>query len=164
VSRLSKTGTIRGAYRGGVTYSKKASCRFDVASWKEKAYVDIDEGEGTTAGEMYYPKRGLTVAEVEYTYKGDVEGSSTLRALIAYKGDAAPVLGLEYFTGSVDGHEGTCVFMQTGTQDAGSVSTRLEVVPGMGTGGLEDLRGEGDLRIAGHSDDGYELVLSYDLG
>jgi hypothetical protein len=34
----------------------------------------------------------------------------------------------------------------------------------MGTGGLEGLRGEADLAIAGHSDDGYELVLSYDLG
>ncbi len=74
------------------------------------------------------------------------------------------MLSLEHFTGSVHGNEGTCVFMQTGTPDAGSVTTRLEVVPGMGTGGLEGLRGEAELRIAGHSDDGYELVLSYDLG
>jgi hypothetical protein len=43
-------------------------------------------------------------------------------------------------------------------------TSRLEVVPGMGTGGLEGLRGEAELRIAGHSDHGYELVLSYDLG
>ena len=41
-----------------MTYTKKATCRFDVASWKEQAYVDIDGGEGTTAGETYYPKRG----------------------------------------------------------------------------------------------------------
>jgi len=146
-----------------MSYSHEATCRFDVASWKEKAYVDIDEGQGTTSGDMYYPQRGLSLAEVEYTYRGDVEGSSTQKCLIAYKADAAPVLSLEYFTGSVHGNEGTCVFMQTGTQDAGSVTTRLEVVPGMGTGGLEGLRGEAELRIAGHSDDGYELVLSYDL-
>ena len=43
------------------------------------------------------------------------------------------------------------------------MSTHVEVVPGMGTGGLEGLRGEAELKIAGHSDDGYELVLSYDL-
>ena len=146
-----------------MTYAHKATCRFDVASWKERPYVDIDEGEGTTAGDMYYPKRGLTLAEVEYTYRGEVEGTSIQRCLIAYKADAAPVLSLEYFTGSVQGNEGTCVFMQTGTQDAGSVTTRLEVVPGMGTGGLEGLRGDAELRIAGHSEDGYELVLSYDL-
>lgn len=146
-----------------MTYSKKATCRFDVASWTEEAYVDIDEGEGTTAGDMYYPKRGLTLARVGYTYTGDVEGSSTLAYLIAYKADAAPVLGLEQFTGSVDGHEGTCVFRHTGSQDAGSVTAHLEIVPGMGTGGLEGLRGETELRIAGHSEDGYQLVLAYDL-
>ena len=147
-----------------MSYSQKATCRFEVTSWKEEAYVDIDEGEGTTAGEMYYPKRGLTSARVEYAYRGDVEGTSTLTYLIAYKADAAPVLGLERFTGSVDGHEGSCVFQHVGSQDGGSVSAHLEVVPGMGTGGLEGLRGEAELRIAGHSEDGYELVLSYDLG
>jgi hypothetical protein len=147
-----------------MSYSQKATCRFEVTSWKEEAYVDIDEGEGTTAGEMYYPKRGLTSARVEYAYRGDVEGASTLTYLIAYKADAAPVLGLERFTGSVGGHEGSCVFQHVGSQDAGAVSAHLEVVPGMGTGGLETLRGEADLKIAGHSEDGYELVLSYDLG
>jgi hypothetical protein len=145
-----------------MTYTKRATCRFDVASWKEQAYVDID-GEGTTAGETYYPKRGVTDAEVGYTYTGDVEGTSTLHYLIAYKADAAPVLGLEQFTGSVGGHEGTCVFRHTGSQDSGSVTAHLEVVRGMGTGGLEALRGEAELRIAGHSEDGYELVLAYDL-
>ena len=114
-------------------------------------------------GDVLPASAGLTRAEVGYTYRGDVEGSSTLTYLIAYKADAAPVLGLEQFTGSVGGHEGTCVFRHTGTQDAGSVSAQLEVVPGMGTGGLEGLRGEAELRIAGHSDDGYELVLRYDL-
>jgi hypothetical protein len=29
---------------------------------------------------------------------------------------------------------------------------------------LESLRGEADLLIEGHSDNGYELVLDYDLG
>lgn len=145
-----------------MTYAHRATCRFTVASWKESAYVDIDD-EGTTMGQMYYPKRGLTRAEVGYSYTGDVEGTSTLAYLIAYKADAAPVLGMEQFTGSVDGHEGSLVFQHIGSQDAGSVSAHLEVVPGMGTGGLESLRGEAELSIAGHSDDGFEMVLSYDL-
>jgi Protein of unknown function (DUF3224) len=145
-----------------MTYTHKATCRFTVASWKESVYVDID-GEGTTSGEMYYPKRGLTHAEVGYAYTGGLEGTSTLAYLIAYKADAAPVLGLEQFSGSVDGHEGTCVFQHIGNQDAGSVSAHLEVVPGMGTGGLENLRGEAELLIAGHGNDGFELALSYDI-
>jgi len=56
------------------------------------------------------------------------------------------------------------VLRHLGEQDAGSVRARLEVVPGMGTGALENLRGEADLVISGHSEDGYELVLHYDLG
>jgi hypothetical protein len=48
--------------------------------------------------------------------------------------------------------------------DRGSVSARIEVVPGMGTGGLEGLVGEAELAIAGHSEDGFDLVLSYDIG
>ena len=146
-----------------MTYTRTATCRFDVASWKEQVFVDVDPGEGTTAGDAYYPKRGLSHAEVGYAYTGDVEGTSRLQYLIAYKADAAPVLGLEQFTGSVDGHEGTCAFRHVGSQDSGSVTAHLEVVPGLGTGGLEGLRGEAELRIAGHSEDGYQLVLRYDL-
>ena len=144
-------------------YSHTAKCRFQVTSWSEAAYVDID-GEGTTVGDMYYPKRDLSKAEVAYAYAGEVQGTSTAVLLIAYKADAAPVLGLERFTGSIGGHQGSCVFRHVGSQDAGSVSGRLEVVPGMGTGELARLVGEAELAIAGHSDDGYELVLSYDLG
>jgi hypothetical protein len=66
-------------------------------------------------------------------------------------------------TGTLDGHDGSFVLRHTGSQDAGSVTAHLEVMPGLGTGGLEALRGEAELEIAGHSDDGYELVLRYDL-
>jgi hypothetical protein len=145
-----------------MSYSHTATCKFQVASWSESVYAEID-GEGTKVGELYYPKRGLTKAEVGYRYSGEIEGTSTLVYLIAYKADAAPVLGLERFTGSIGGHEGSCVFRHVGSQDAGSVSARVEVVPGMGTGGLEGLVGEAELALGGHSDDGYELVLSYDL-
>ena len=146
-----------------MSYAHTATCKFQVASWSEAPYVDID-GEGTTVGDMYYPKRGLSKAEVSYAYAGEVQGTGTLVYLIAYKADAAPVLGLERFTGSIGGHQGSCVFRHVGSQDAGSVSGRLEVVPGMGTGELATLVGEAELAIAGHSDDGYELVLSCDLG
>lgn len=146
-----------------MSYSHKATCRFEVASWSEDLVADID-GEGTTAGDAYYPNRGLTRAEVSYRYSGDIEGASTQVMLIAYKSDAAPVLGFERFEGSIGGHEGSCVFQHVGEQDQESVSGRLHVVPGMGTGGLETLRGEAVLSIVGHSDNGYELVLSYDVG
>jgi hypothetical protein len=145
-----------------MTYSKKATCRFDVASWTETLVCDID-GTGTTAGEAYYPDRGFTRTETVYTYRGDVEGTGTAAGLIAYHAGAAPILALERFEGSIDGHEGSCVFRHVGVQDKGSVTDHLDVVAGMGTGGLETLRGEAELSIGGHSDAGYELVLAYDL-
>lgn len=146
-----------------MSYTHEATCRFNVSSWSEQLVTDID-GQGTTAGQAYYPDRGVTRAEVGYTYTGEIEGAGALTYLIAYKADAAPVLGLERFEGSIAGHEGTCVFQRIGRQDQGSVSERLEVVPGMGTGGLVGLRGAADILVAGHADNGYELVLSYDLG
>lgn len=145
-----------------MTYAQQAKSRFTVASWTEDVYADIDN-EGTTAGTAYYPRRGLSAAQVSYAYRGEMEGTSTLTYLIAYKEDAAPVLALERFEGSIGGHDGSCVLRHIGNQDAGSVTAHIEIVPGMGTGGLTALRGEGDLRIAGHSEDGYELELSYDL-
>ena len=145
------------------SYAHKAVCRFEVAAWSEQPIVDVD-GTGTTRGDVYYPDRGVTRAEVGYAYRGDLEGTSTTTYLITYRPGAAPVVGFERFEGSVDGHEGTFVLRHLGEQDAGSVRARLEVVPGMGTGALADLRGEADLLIEGHREDGYELVLRYDLG
>ncbi|MBA8823604.1 hypothetical protein FHX42_000933 [Saccharopolyspora lacisalsi] len=146
-----------------MSYSYRATCKFTLVSWAESLVADID-GAGTTAGDAYYPDRGVTRAEAGYSYGGDIRGTGALVYLIAYKAGAAPVLGLERFEGSIGVHEGSCVFRHVGSQDEGSVSARVEVVPGMGTGDLADLRGEAELSVAGHSEDGYELVLSYDFG
>lgn len=145
-----------------MTYTHQAKAKFTVAGWSESAFVDID-GEGTTMGDNYYPSRGLTRAEVSYAYTEDIQGTSSLTYLIAYKAGAAPVVGFERFEGSIGGHDGTCVLRHTGSHTGEGVTAHVEVVPGMGTGGLAGLRGEAELRIAGHSDDGYELVLAYDL-
>lgn len=145
------------------TYTHKAVSRFKVSSWDEKLLFDID-GEGVTGGEVYYPRRGAGRADVAYSWTGAMEGTSTLVYLIAYAPGGAPTVGLERFEGSLDGREGSFVLCHVGHQDEGRVREHLEVVPGMGTGGLEGLRGVAELTIAGHSEDGYELVLHYDLG
>jgi hypothetical protein len=148
---------------GDMTYSSTASARFSVAAWQESVETDID-GEGSTRGDTYYPNRGITRATVGYTYTGDVEGSSEVSYVFAYNGDEAPILGLERFTGSIGGRDGTCVFRHVGTHDATSVRAAIEVVPGMGTGDLADLRGEAHLAIEGDAPDGYPFELSYDVG
>jgi hypothetical protein len=144
------------------TYTHKATGRLTVASWQESAYVDVD-GEGTTMGSVYYPNRGLTQAEIGYGYSGEVEGSSVGRMLGAYTGGGHAVFeAFEQFTGSIAGHEGSCVWHVTGTHADNAVTARLEVVAGLGTGGLEGLRGSADLVLAGQPEGGYELVLAYD--
>ena len=150
------------SYGRGMTYTSSAKSRFTVEAWSETAFVDID-GEGTTMGDAYYPNRGLSRAEVTYAYTGEIEGTSTVAYLISYKEGAAPVVGFERFEGTIGGHDGSCVLRHTGSHTGEGVEAHVEVVPGMGTGGLSDLMGEAELRIAGHSDDGYELVLAYDL-
>lgn len=145
-----------------MAYGNESKGTFSVTSWSETAFVDID-GARTTAGDAYYPNRGLSRADVTYTYAGDIDGVSTVAYLISYKKGAAPIVGFERFEGSIGGHDGSCVLRHTGTHTGEGVEARVEVVPGMGTGGLVDLRGEAELRIAGHSDHGYEFVLAYDL-
>jgi hypothetical protein len=145
-----------------IGYTQKATCRFTVSSWDEHLVSDID-GEGTTYGEAYYPRRGISRSEVEYAYAGDVEGTSQVAYLFGYRGGDDLVLGLERFTGTIDGHEGSCVLQHTGSHDTSGVRAQVRVVEGMGTGELAGLRGEAELVITGHSEDGYELVLHYDL-
>lgn len=145
------------------TYAHKATSRFRVTAWDEELVTDID-GEGTTHGEIYYPNRGISRVRVSYAYSGDLEGAGEVVMLLGYRGGDDLVLGLERVTGSLDGHEGSFVLRHEARHGGGAVRGTLSVVPGMGTGGLETLRGEAELRIEGQAEDGYELVLSYDLG
>lgn len=133
-----------------------------MASWDEQVYADID-GEGETRNGIYLPRRGLSDVASGYTYTGEMEGSSTLHYLLGYRDGDDVVIGLERFEGSIGGHDGSCVLQHVGSHGDGAVRAQVTVVPGMGTGGLATLRGEADLVIAGHRDDGYELVLHYAL-
>ena len=146
-----------------MSFSKNANATMQMADWSETVKADIDEGEGAERHGVYYPKRGLTLAEASFTYTGDMEGSSTALYLISYKEGEAPTLAFERFTGTIGGLEGSCVFRTTGTQSPEAVQGHSEVVPGMGTGQLESLRGEIELRLAGEAPDGYPVTLSYDV-
>lgn len=138
------------------------SGRFSVASWDEKVIVDID-GDGTEINGVIYPKRGFSRADTAYTYTGDIDGSSTVAYLISYNQGYAPVSGFERFEGSIDGHDGSLVFQHVGDHDAEAVRATLHIVAGLGTGGLEGMTGEATIELAGHSDDGYDITLAYDL-
>lgn len=133
-----------------------------VKSWEETVIVDID-GESTEINGVSYPKRGFSRADTTYTYSGGIEGMGTVAYLISYGPGFAPTSGFERFEGSIDGHDGSLVFQHLGDHDEQAVRATLHIVEGMGTGGLEGMTGEATIELAGHSEDGYDITLNYDL-
>lgn len=136
--------------------------KFQVKSWDETIVADID-GDGVEMNGAYYPKRGFSRADVTYAYSGGIDGTGTVAYLVAYRDAAAPISAFERFEGSVDGHDGSFVLQHAGEQDANGVRATLTIVDGLGTGGLERMRGEATIDLAGHDDDGFDIELSYDL-
>ncbi|MEJ7633900.1 DUF3224 domain-containing protein [Aeromicrobium sp.] len=145
-----------------MTRTHATSGTFNVASWEENVIIDID-GDGTEINGVTYPTRGFSRADTAYTYAGDIEGNGTVAYLISYNKGFAPVAGFELFEGSIDGHDGSLVFQHVGDHDAEAVRATLHIVEGMGTGGLAGMKGEATIELAGHSDNGYDIALSYDL-
>jgi hypothetical protein len=134
-------------------------------AWDESVIEDVD-GEGETKNGTYYPSRGVTTAKVRFAYTGNVSGTGAVTYLFAYrdsKAGHADIVGYERFTGTIGGHEGTCVFRHTGSYADGAVSDHVEVLPGLGTDGLADLTGSADVSMAGAPPvGGYEFTLSHD--
>jgi Protein of unknown function (DUF3224) len=89
-------------------------------------------------------------------WSGGVEGTG--RGVMLSGGDPqqgdAGYVAFEMFEGSIDGHRGTVLFQQFGSMHAGNYALRYEIVPGSGTGDLEGILGEVDLKI----DDGHHNV------
>jgi hypothetical protein len=145
-----------------MSHAHTTTARFAVTSWDEHVVVDID-GETTEVNGVAYPSRGFSRVDAGYAYTGPIEGSGVVAYLISYRPGTAPVTGFERFEGSIDGHDGSLVLQHHGEHDPAGVRATLTIVEGMGTGGLETMTGEATVEIAGHSEDGYEITLAYDL-
>lgn len=138
-----------------------ATGHFRVTAWDEQTVASSDD-ETIEINGLTYPARGFTRADVAYHYDGDVEGTGLVAYLIAYRaGSTAPTVGFQQFTGSIDGHEGTLVLQHSGHHDTAAVRERLEIVEGLGTGGLAGMTGHAEVEIASHSDDGYPVTVHY---
>lgn len=76
------------------------------------------------------------------TYTGMLEGSSTLQGTLTVRRDGSAVFeGVETFTGSVNGIQGTLTFKVTGTKDLYQAIQLTNIITS-GTGGLASLQGE----------------------
>jgi len=110
----------------------EASGSFQVASWQEDAYAELDAG------------KGLTQADVALTFSGSLEGDATVRWLMAYRPDGtASFVGLAHVKGVLDGRPGAFVLQNTGEFDGTAARGQWSVIAGSGTGEMEGLAGTG---------------------
>jgi hypothetical protein len=130
--------------------SPHAEGSFQVTSWKEDPYVEIDES------------RKLTRANVTQTFTGDIEGEGSVEWLMCYRRDGtADWMGFQRIVGHVGDRSGSFVLQTNGTFDGSVAKGDWAVVAGSGTDELEGLRGNGRM----HSPLGTEasFALDYEL-
>jgi hypothetical protein len=123
---------------------------FQVTSWNEEPYVEIDEA------------RKLTRASVTQAFSGDIEGDGSVEWVMCYRRDGtADWMGFQRVVGRVGDRSGSFVLHTNGTFDGSVAKGDWAVVSGSGTEELEGLRGEGRM----HSPLGTQasFVLDYEL-
>ena len=128
-----------------------ANSRFTIKTWGEKPY---SEGQDL-------PK--LTRAAVTKTFTGDIAGEGHVEYLMMYRSDgSATFVGLERVVGHLAGRAGSFVLQRTGIFENGAAKESYVVIPGSGTGELQNLRGEGTSDV-GHGVE-HAVTLHYELG
>lgn len=119
---------------------------FELASWSEETYEEIEGGAK------------LTRASVTQTFSGDVEGEGAVQWLMAYGSDGtADFVGLQRIRGSIQGRHGIFVLETSGEFDGQTATWTASVVPGSGTGELGGLTGTGRFRAPQGSKATFEL-------
>ncbi len=128
----------------------KASGAFEVKSWNEETYEEIDGGAK------------LTRVSVTQSFSGDFVGEGTVEYLMIHRSDGnANFVGLQRLIGRIGDRSGSVVLETNGTFDGSTARSTWSVVPGSGTGGLRGLRGKGGF-IAELGPNG-SFTLDYDF-
>jgi hypothetical protein len=123
-----------------------AQGKFDIASWDEEPYIEVDEA------------RKLTRALVTQRFSGDLEGDGSVQWLMFYRTDGtADFVGMQHVDGTVRDNKGSFVLETTGTFDGKKASADWTVVEGSGTGDLEGVQGTGRMEAPMGSTATYEF-------
>jgi hypothetical protein len=102
----------------------------------------------------------LAVISIEEIFSGDIEGTSTVRALEVRRPDGpASMVSMQRVRGKLGGREGSFVLQGQETIEHGKIRATWTVVPGSGTGELSGLRGDGG--FAGDFGKETHAVLDY---
>jgi hypothetical protein len=120
-------------------------------SWDETTYAERD-GD-----------RKLTRASVTQDLSGEVTGKAQVEWLMSYAEDGtAHFVGLQEFTGVIDGREGSAVLETIGDYDGTEAAWIGKVVDGSGTGDWTGMRGEGRFRAPHGPTASFTLDYSFD--
>ncbi len=123
---------------------------FEIASWDEKTYLELDDG------------CKLTEAKVTQKFTGDLVGEGSVIWLMAYPDPkTATFVGIQRIVGSVAGKKGSFVATTNGTFDGKTAQGDWSLIEGSGTGELEGISGEGTFGAPHGSTAEYQL--DYDL-
>ena len=111
----------------------KATGSFELASWDEETYEELEDGGR------------LTRASVTQTFAGDIEGDGAVQWLMSYRPDGtAHFVGLQRIRGAIGDRKGTFVLETIGDFDGKLATWSATVVPGSASGDLAGLTGTGD--------------------
>jgi hypothetical protein len=133
----------------GLMTTTQLTGTFRIMGWDEKPY---DEPQGL-------PK--LTQTEVCQELEGDITGSASVTYLMGYgDDDAARFVGLVRVMGTIGERTGSFVMQDVGAFENGVAKGRWTILPGLSTGDLRDIRGDGHF-AAGADSVSYLLNVSF---
>lgn len=123
-----------------------------------RAKITVRSSEAKPYDQTASPE--LMELRLSETFRGDIDGDSTVRALQLLRGEKwASFVSVQRFRGRLGGREGTFVLQGSEIVANGSITATWFVVPGSGTGELSGLRGEGGFK--GDFGKGSEGTLDY---
>ena len=123
---------------------------FNVTSWDEKTYAELESGK-------------LTRAEITAELKGDIVGTGAVTWLMCYRADGtADYVGYLNVDSTVEGRKGGFVIGSSGTFDGKVAAGPWDIVEGSGRGELSAIAGAGSFESPREGTTTYHL--SYDLG
>ncbi|MGH9186569.1 MAG: DUF3224 domain-containing protein [Acidimicrobiales bacterium] len=128
----------------------KARGSFEVTSWDEEPYEELEGG------------RKLTRASVRQAYTGDINGDASVQSLMSYREDGtAHFVGLQRINGTVADRSGSFVVESMGEFDGEVARGTWSVVAGSATGGLEGLHGTGSFEAPSGGEHSFELDYEF---
>ena len=112
--------------------STHARGTFEISSWDENAYVELDGGAK------------LTRASVGQAFSGDLEGEASVEWLMCYREDkTADFVGLQRFVGRLGSRSGSFVMQTQGSFDGTEAKGSFAVLDRSGTEELSGITGTG---------------------